>query len=173
MLKEILFVLSHFSRVPLFAILWIVAHQAPLSVGFSRQEYWVSFHALLQGIFLAEGSNHVSCFAGRFFTAEPLGKWNRSVVSDSLWPHGLQPTRFFHAWDFPGKSTGMGCHFLLCHWGSPKEILCMHAELLQSCLTLCNPMDYCPPGSSVLGILQAGILEWVANSSHSQFKNNS
>ena len=31
--------LSHFSRVRLFATLWIVAHQAPLSVGFSRQEY--------------------------------------------------------------------------------------------------------------------------------------
>ena len=32
----------------------------------------------------------------------------------------------------------------------------------QSCLTLCDPMDCSPPGSSVLGILQAGILEWVA-----------
>ena len=32
--------LSHFSRVQLFATLWTVAHQAPLSMGFSRQEYW-------------------------------------------------------------------------------------------------------------------------------------
>ena len=32
----------------------------------------------------------------------------------------------------------------------------------QSCLTLCNPMDCSPPGYSVHGILQAGILEWVA-----------
>ena len=32
--------LSHFSRVRLFATLWTVAHQAPLSMGFSRQEYW-------------------------------------------------------------------------------------------------------------------------------------
>ena len=38
----------------------------------------------------------------------------------------------------------------------------MRAKLLQSCLTLCNPMDYSPSGSSVPGILQAGILEWVA-----------
>ena len=38
----------------------------------------------------------------------------------------------------------------------------MHAMLLQSCLTLCNPMDYSPPGSSVHGILQARILEWGA-----------
>ena len=36
------------------------------------------------------------------------------------------------------------------------------AELLQSCPTLCNPMDSSPPGSSVPGILQARILEWVA-----------
>ena len=35
----------------------------------------------------------------------------------------------------------------------------------QSCPTLCNPMDGSPPGSSVHGILQAGILEWVAISS--------
>ena len=33
---------------------------------------------------------------------------------------------------------------------------------LQSCLTLCNPMDHSPPGSSVHGISQARILEWVA-----------
>ena len=39
---------------------------------------------------------------------------------------------------------------------------CMHATLRQSCLTLCNPMDCSPPGSSVHGILQARILEWVA-----------
>ena len=36
------------------------------------------------------------------------------------------------------------------------------AQLLQSCPTLCNPMDCSPPGSSVHGILQASILEWVA-----------
>ena len=36
------------------------------------------------------------------------------------------------------------------------------SEVTQSCLTLCNPMDCSPPGSSVHGILQARILEWVA-----------
>ena len=40
-------------------------------------------------------------------------KWSRSVLSDSLGPHGLWPTRFLRPWDFPGKSTGVGCHFLL------------------------------------------------------------
>ena len=42
---------------------------------------------------------------------------------------------------------------------------CMRAKLLQSCPTLCSPMDCSPPGFSVHGILQARILEWVAISS--------
>ena len=36
------------------------------------------------------------------------------------------------------------------------------AKSLQSCLTLCNPIDGSPPGSPILGILQARTLEWVA-----------
>ena len=40
-------------------------------------------------------------------------KWRHSVVSDSQRPRGLQPTRLLHPWDFPGKSTGVGCHCLL------------------------------------------------------------
>ena len=38
----------------------------------------------------------------------------------------------------------------------------MHAKSLQLCLTLCNPMDHSPLGSSVPGILQARIPEWIA-----------
>ena len=34
-------------------------------------------------------------------------------MSDSLRPHGLKPTRLLLPWDFPGKSTGVGCHLLL------------------------------------------------------------
>ena len=40
-------------------------------------------------------------------------KWSRSVMSNSLRPHGLRPTRLLHPWDFTGKGTGVGCHFLL------------------------------------------------------------
>ena len=44
-------------------------------------------------------------------------KWKVKVkslsVSNSQWPHGLQPTRFLHPQDFPGKSTGVGCRCLL------------------------------------------------------------
>ena len=43
----------------------------------------------------------------------PAYEWSSSVMSNSLQPHGLQTTRFLCPWDFPGKSAGRGCHFLL------------------------------------------------------------
>ena len=52
--SEVMSVVSH---VWLFVILWTVAHQAPLSLEFSRQEYWSDCHSLLQGIFLTQGSS--------------------------------------------------------------------------------------------------------------------
>ena len=51
-------VLSSFSPTQLFATLWNVAHMAPLSMGFSRQEHWSGLPCPLQGIFLTQGSNH-------------------------------------------------------------------------------------------------------------------
>ena len=50
---------------------------------------------------------------------------------------------------------------ILYHWIiiTDAPVLCLVA---QSCLTLCNPMHYSPPGSSVHGIIQARVLEWVA-----------
>ena len=46
------------------------------------------------------------------FSMHESEKWtgSRSVMSDSSRPHGLQPTRLLRPWDFPGKSTGVGCH---------------------------------------------------------------
>ena len=41
-------------------------------------------------------------------------------------------------------------------------MLKVKVTLIQLCLILCNPVDYSPLGSSVCGILQARILEWVA-----------
>ena len=100
--------------------------------------------------------------------------------------------RLLHPWDFPGKSTRVGCHFLLqrifplrdgtrisCIAGGFFTIWairgahfnpllgtnntdCVHAKSLQSCPTLCDTMDCSPPGSSVHVILQVRILEWVA-----------
>ena len=65
------------------------------SLGFSRQEYWSGLP-----------------FPSPVHENEKW-KWSRSVVSDSSRPHGLQPTRLLCPWDFPGKSTGVGCHCLL------------------------------------------------------------
>ena len=50
----------------------------------------------------------------------------------------------------------------ILHSPSPPFQACIHARPLQSCLTLCDPMECSPPGSSVHGILQARTLEWVA-----------
>ena len=47
-------------------------------------------------------------------------------------------------------------------WLGLRLCVCMRAKSLQSCLTLCDLMDLSPPGSSVHGMLQARILEWVA-----------
>ena len=66
---------------------------------------------------------------------------------------------------FPTQESNQG----LPHWRRiiyqaelpGKPILC-YAKSLQSCPTLCDPMDGSPPGSAIPGILQARILEWVA-----------
>ena len=82
---------------------------------------------------------------------------SRFGLSDSVQPHRWQPTRLCHPWDSPGKNTGVGCHFLLQCMKVKSE-----SEAAQSCPTLSNPMDCSPPGSSVHGIFQARVLEWVA-----------
>ena len=58
-----IYMLSCFSHVRLFTTLWTVAHQVPLSMGFSRQEYWSRLPCPpLQGIFPTQGLNtHFLC----------------------------------------------------------------------------------------------------------------
>jgi len=87
--------LSHFSCVRLCATPETAAHQAPPSLGFSRQEHWSGLP-----------------FPSPMHESEKW-KWSRSVMSNSSRPHGLQPTRLLCPWDSPGKSTGVGCHCLL------------------------------------------------------------
>ena len=60
--------------------------------GFSRQEHW-------SGLPFPSPMNESEKW-----------KWSRSVVSDPQRPHGLQPSRLLCPWDFPGRSTGVGCH---------------------------------------------------------------
>ena len=68
-------VLSHFSHVQLFSTHWTVACQAPLSTGFSRQEYWWGLPCPPPGDLPSSGIEPTSLvLAGGFFTAEPPGK---------------------------------------------------------------------------------------------------
>ena len=78
-------------------------------------------------------------------------------MSDSVRPPRRQPTRLPVSWDSPGKNTGVGCHFLFQSMKVKSE-----SEVAQSCPTFSDPMDCSLPGSSVHGIFQARVLEWVA-----------
>ena len=65
------------------------------TLGFSRQEHW-------SGLPFPSPMHEIEKW-----------KWSRSVLSNPQQPHGLQPSRLLHPWDFPGKSTGVGCHYQL------------------------------------------------------------
>ena len=77
-------------------------------------------------------------------------------MSDSVRPQRWQPNRLLCPWDSPGKNTGVGCHFLLHCMKVESE-----SEVAQSCPTLSDPMDCSLPGSSVHGVFQSRVLEWV------------
>ena len=103
-------------------------------------------------------SDHDREMIGRYdwfknFSSAAAAAKSTSVVSDSVRPLRWRPARLSHPWDSPGKNTGMGCHFLLqCMKVKGKS------EVVQSCLTLSDPMDCSLPGSSVHGIFQARVL---------------
>ena len=68
-------------------------------------------------------------------------KRSHSVVSNSLRPHGLQPTRLLCPWDFPGKSTGVGCHCLhwLCRfWMATLQNFLSQFLIIILCVPLCS-----------------------------------
>ena len=125
----LLLLLSHFNHVRLCATPETAAHQAPPSLGFSRQEHWsgVPFPSPMQ-----ESENW---------------KWKHSVVSDSSRSRRLQPTRLLCPWDMPGKNTGMGCHcLLLWMWeldykeSSVLKYWCFWTVVLEKILE--SPLDY-------------------------------
>ena len=66
---------------------------------------------------------------------------SRSVLSDFLQPHELQPTRLLSPWDFPGKNTGVSCHFLLqgifpTQGSNPRLLHLQHCQ--EDSLSLCH-----------------------------------
>ena len=105
---------------------WTVAHQAPLSVEFPRQEYWIALPSPLPGDLPDPETEPVSpgppALAGRFFTADPPGKpfvnvcvlylvtqWCL-ILCDPM--DSSLPGSSVHG-DSPGKNTGVGCHAFL------------------------------------------------------------
>ena len=112
-----------------------------------------------------------------------------SLLLTDIWTAWVFKTKlsflgcFWSTWDlhFSTRAPKRSQVWLLC-WGCPESLTCHHRQFLmwttmwqaqplvreihplsvsQSCLTLCDPMDCSPPGSSVRGILQERILEWV------------
>ena len=116
------------SHVQIFVTTWTVAHQAPRSMGFSRQGYWSQLPFPSPGNLPNPRIKNMFPVAraleGRFFNTEPPGK-------PMLYSRSLLVIYFIYA-------TAAKSH--------------------QLCPTLCDPIDGSPPGSSVPGILQARTL---------------
>ena len=91
---------------------WTVAHQAPLSTGFSRQEYWSGLLFPSPGDLPDPGTepvSYISCIAGGFFTTEPPGK-PKYITSSQLmpWRRKWQPTPVFLPGEFYGQRSLVG-----------------------------------------------------------------
>ena len=110
----------------------MAVHQAPLSLGFSRQEHWSGLP-----------------FPSPVHESEKQ-KWSRSVVLDCQRPHGPQPSRLLRPWDFPGKSTGVGFHYLLRSMSRGYEV-CVPSYLYLS--TLNFSLKLSPPKAQMPGNL--------------------
>ena len=90
-----------------------------------------------------------------------------SVMSNSLRQHGLQHARLLCLWDFPGKDTGVGYHFLLqgIFLTQGSNLAIPHCRQILYCLShqvSLKNLFFIIWVSSVHGILQARILEWIA-----------
>ena len=106
-------------------------------------------------LFYTHTHTHTHTHTQTYAAAVAAAKSLQSCLT--LRPHRRQPTMLLCPWDSPGKNTGVGCHFPLQCMKVKSE-----NEVAQLCPTLRDPMDCSLPGSSVHGIFQARVLEWVA-----------
>ena len=120
----------------------------------SRQNAPSSFHSLACGHFVA--SSHIAPSAWKMFISPNLSHlthFNMSRYSSDLHPPTL----------WTSQEAGAGS-FLFIHCTHSASTLPTHTHthtFAQLCPILCDPMDCSPPGSSIHGILQARILEWI------------
>ena len=103
-----------FSHIQLFVTAWTVAHQAPLSMELSRQEYWSGLPFLppegLPDLGIKPKSPASSALAGRFFTTEPPGKPLRCLIPVSYYCLSLLFLLLFKIFIYlavPGLSCGI------------------------------------------------------------------
>ena len=142
------------SCVRLFATPQIVAHQGPLSMGFSREEYW---SGLPLYIFILKWSRALDYKNNTYFKNNLY--WKIISFSCLIELSRTSSTKLKKA----VISGGILASFLMgVIQVSLYDVWWCVCEVAQSCPTLCDPVDYSPPDSSVHGILQARILEWVA-----------
>ena len=90
-------------------------------------------------------------------------KWSCSVVSDSSRPHGLQPTRLLHPWDFPGKSTGVGCHCLLRQFKSElcnKKLMIWATVSSQSCFCWLFRASLSSAAKNIINLISGLTIWW-------------
>ena len=129
--------------------------QAPLSVEFSRQEYWSGLPVPSPGdLFYPGNQTQVSHIAGTLFTIWATREGLVNIDAAAAAAKSLQsfptlcnpivgsPPGSPVPGDSPGKNTGVGCHCLLQCMSVKSE-----SEVAQLCPTLHNPMDCSPPGS--------------------------
>ena len=90
--------LSHFSNFLLFATPWTVAHQAPLSMRFPREEYWIGLPFPSPGNLPNPGTEPciscVSCITSRFFTTDPVIRSKSHSHRVIMWISWHQATAF-------------------------------------------------------------------------------
>ena len=131
-----------------------------------RGAWWAAVHGVAQSwTWLMRLSSSSMEFGMDLITLLCL-KWTTN--KDLLYSTGNSAQCYVAAWikvRFGREWTYMytyGWVPSLFTWNCQNIVNWLCAESLQSCMTLCNPMDCSPLGSSVHGILQARILEWVA-----------
>ena len=172
------------SRVRLFATPWTVAHQAPPSVGFSRQEYWSGLPFPSSGIFPTQGSKPglPHCRQMLSHQGSPRIKWDSKYRRLScIWSYWYS-THFtnhcqcpltdfqstvpaFHSEDFLSNILESSFVFENCI----HLCLICSARILSCVRLVCDPMDCSPSGSFVHEIFQATVLEWIASFSSRAF----
>ena len=149
--------LSCFSHVWFFATLWTVAHQAPLSMGVSKQEYWSGLPFPLPGDLPSPGTELASrmspALTGRFFTTEPPGKPSSLLTCTfttnsflvSLCPEYPPPIKH----DLIDEGRIIIRHHLPSTLSPMPSFSVQFNSVTQSCPTLCDPMNRSTPGLPV------------------------